>query len=93
MGESLITFYKDKVKKEWEMAFFAAFISCLLIHIYKFTNNLPNHDSFFNVYFNQDMTMSGRWFLQYACGISSYFDLPGLMGFCVQFIWVLRPQL
>lgn len=80
MGESLISFYNDKVKKEWKLAFYAAFISCLLIHIYKFTNNLPNHDSFFNVYFDQDMTMSGRWFLQYACGISSYFDLPWFNG-------------
>ena len=80
MGEELVTFYKDKVKKEWRTAFFAALISCLLVHIYKFTNNLPNHDSFFNVYFNQDMTMSGRWFLQYACGIGSFFDLPWING-------------
>lgn len=26
------------------------------------------------------MTQSGRWLLQYACGISSYFDLPWLIG-------------
>ena len=80
MGESLVAFYKDKVKKEWKIAFYAAFISCLLIHIYKFANTLPNHDSFFNVYIDQDMTISGRWFLQYACGISSYFDLPWFNG-------------
>ena len=80
MGEDLIQFYKQKLKKEWKIAFAAAFIGCLLVHIYKFTNTLPNHDSVFNAYTNQDMTISGRWFLQYACGISSYFDLPWLNG-------------
>ena len=81
MGLNLLSFYQNKVKKEWKIAFFSAFIACLLIHIYKFTNTLPNHDSPFNVYVDQNMTASGRWFLQYACGISSYFDLPWLNGF------------
>lgn len=80
MGEGLLSFYKHNVKKEWKIAFFAAFIACLLIHIYKFTNTLPNHDSLYNVYSNQDMTMSGRWLLSLACGISSYFDLPWING-------------
>lgn len=80
MGENLVDLYRDKVKKEWKIAFFVAFVSCFLIHIYKFTNTLQNHDSFFNVYSDQDMTISGRWFLQYACGISSYFDLPWING-------------
>lgn len=80
MGDSLILFYKNKVKPSWKAAFFTTFVAFLLIHIYKFTNTLPNHDSLFNVYVNQDMTVSGRWFLQFACGISSYFDLPWING-------------
>lgn len=80
MGEGVLEFYRHKVKRQWKTAFFAAFVSCLLIHIYKFTNTLPNHDSLYNVYSNQDMTMSGRWLLQYVCGISSYFDLPWING-------------
>ena len=80
MGEDLIQFYKEKIKKEWEIAFLAAFLGCLLVHIFKFTNTLPNHDSLFNVYADQNVTGSGRWFLQYACGISSYFDLPWMNG-------------
>ena len=80
MGEDLIQFYKEKIKKEWKIAFLAAFLGCLLVHIFKFTNTLPNHDSLFNVYADQNVIGSGRWFLQYACGISSYFDLPWMNG-------------
>ena len=80
MGTDLLFFYKDKVKKQWKIAFWAAFAACLLIHIYKFTNPILNHDSVFNVYTDQNMTASGRWLLQYACGISSYFDLHWVNG-------------
>ena len=80
MGTNLLLFYREKVKKEWKIAFWAAFAACLLIHIYKFTNPIQNHDSVFNVYVDQNMTASGRWLLQYACGISSYFDLHWVNG-------------
>ena len=78
MGDGLIRFYKEKVKPEWKLAFFSAFVIGLLVHAYKFTNTLLNHDSVFNAYSNQNMLGSGRWFLSIACGISSYFDLPWL---------------
>lgn len=58
MGESFITLYREKVKRSWKTAFYGTFLACLLIHIYKFTNTLPNHDSFYSVYFDQDMTIS-----------------------------------
>lgn len=80
MGETLLELYRTKLKKSWKTAFYAAFLACLLVHLYKFTNTLPNHDSFYNVYTDQNMTASGRWFLTYVCGISSYFDLPWLNG-------------
>ena len=80
LGTRWISFYNEKVKQTWKTAFWVTFISCLLIHIYKFTNTLPNHDTYYNVYSTQDITGSGRWFLQYVCGISSYFDLPWING-------------
>ena len=80
MGENLIGFYEKNVKKEWKIAFWSAFILCLLVHLYKFGNTLINHDSLYNVYSPQNIVASGRWFLRYACGISSYFDLPWLNG-------------
>lgn len=89
MGLNLLSFYQNKVKKEWKIAFFSAFIACLLIHIYKFTNPILNHDSIFNVYTDQNMTASGRWLLQLACGISSYFDLHWVNGLlCAAYLGV-----
>ena len=80
MGSEILTFYRKNVKKSWKTAFVSAFMIGLLVHIYKFTNLLPNADALYNFYSNQNMTASGRWFLSVACGISSYFDLPWVNG-------------
>lgn len=80
MGIQLLNYYKNNIKRTWKTAFFSAFFLFLLVHLYKITNTLPNHDSYFNVYTDQDMTRSGRWFLQFACGISSYHDLDWVIG-------------
>lgn len=80
MGESLLEFYKTKVKNEYKLAFYSTFLLTLLIHLYKFTNTLPNHDSVFNYYSDQNVLGSGRWALSLACGISSYYDLPWVIG-------------
>ena len=83
MGIQLLNYYKNNIKRTWKIAFFSAFVLFLLVHLYKITNTLPNHDSYFNVYTNQDMTRSGRWFLRFACGISSYYDLDWVIDCCV----------
>lgn len=80
MGQGLLLWYREKCKPSWKVAFFSTFVIGLLVHMYKFTNTLLISDSFWNFYSNQDMTASGRWFLQYACAISSYFDLPWING-------------
>lgn len=80
MGEVFARFYKQRLKKEWKMAFFSTFTIALLIHMYKFANTLPNHDSVYNFYSDQNVLGSGRWALSLACGISSYYDLPWLNG-------------
>ena len=80
MGSELISFYQNKIKKTWKLAFFSAFVLGLLVHLYKFTNLLPNADALYNFYSNQNMAASGRWFLSIACGLSSYFDLPWVNG-------------
>lgn len=80
MGTGILTFYREKVKKNWKLAFFSAFVLGLLVHIYKFTNLLPNADALYNFYSTQNMVASGRWFLSVACGFSSYFDLPWVNG-------------
>lgn len=80
MGKNLLEFFRFKVKKSWKIAFLSAFIIGLLTHMYKFTNALPNHDSLYNYYSDQNVVGSGRWFLSIACGFTSYFDLPWIIG-------------
>lgn len=79
MGNSLLKFSAD-IKKTWKTAFYSVVIIGLLVHLYKFTNYLPGRDSLSNLYADQNIVGSGRWFLTIACGISSYFDLPMLIG-------------
>ena len=80
MGTGIRKLYREKVKREWKIAFLSAFLLGLLVHIYKFTNTLPNHDSLWHGYTDLNVVDSGRWFLSPACGISSYFDLPWVNG-------------
>lgn len=80
MGEEILKFYKTKLKREYKVAFISTFVISLLIHLYKFTNTLPNHDSVYNYYSDQNILGSGRWALSLACGISSYYDLPWIIG-------------
>ena len=71
---------KQHIKKEWKAAFFATFIIGLLIHMPMMLRDIPNHDGLDSMHFDQNMITSGRWFLTMACGISSYFTLPWLIG-------------
>ena len=84
MGNELLSFYQKSVKRSWKIAFLSAVIFGFLVHTYKFANNFPYFDSYYNFYSSQYMVASGRWFLSAACALSSYFDLPWLVGiFCV----------
>lgn len=71
------------LKTSWKTAFISAVVIGIATHIYAMTNNLLTWDSMWNLYSDQDMLSSGRPFLTYMCGISSYFNLPlvnGLLG-------------
>ncbi len=58
--------------------------SCLtagyLIHLYAFTNLIPNADGLSRVFDPQQMTVSGRWFLHYASGLNLFTQMPALIG-------------
>lgn len=71
---------KANMKKEWKIAFWTVFILGLLIHFPVMSGDYPNHDGLASMYFDQNMITSGRWFLMAACGISSYFALPWVIG-------------
>ncbi len=71
---------KQHSKREWKIAFLSAFLLGLLIHMPMMVRDIPNHDGLDSLYFDQNMITSGRWFLTVACGISSYFTLPWMIG-------------
>lgn len=68
------------IKNEWVKAFLGTLIIGLLTHMFALTHNFLTIDSLWNLYSDQDMISSGRQFLMYACGITSYFSLPWLNG-------------
>lgn len=71
---------RTKMKTTWKIAFFSAFLLGLLIHLPVMLSDIPNHDGLSSMYFDQNMVTSGRWFLSVACGLSSYFTIPWVIG-------------
>lgn len=61
-------------------AFLSAFIIGMLIHMPIMLSDIPNHDGLASMYFDQNMITSGRWLLGVACGFSSYFTIPWIIG-------------
>ena len=71
---------KANIRKEWKTAFWTVFILGIMIHFPVMAGDFPNHDGLASMYFDQNMITSGRWFLMIACGVSSYFALPWVIG-------------
>lgn len=69
-----------RIKKEQRTAFLAAFVIGLIIHLPVMLLDIPNHDGLGSLYFDQNMITSGRWFLTVACGFSSYYTIPWVIG-------------
>lgn len=80
MPETVFTKIKTAIPYKFRLAFIAAIIIGLLTHMYVFMNRLPNHDGLLNIYSSQAKVTSGRFFLGPAAGLSSYFDLPWVIG-------------
>lgn len=78
--QNLWELLKNKIKTEWKVAFFTVLIVGLCVHFPAISKDIPNHDGLASMYFDQNMITSGRWFLMVACGISSYFTLPWVIG-------------
>lgn len=71
---------KGRLKPQWLLAFCSTVVIGLLVHIPVMLSDVPNHDGLASMYFDQNMITSGRWFLTVACGFSSYYTLPWLIG-------------
>ena len=70
----------SKIKRQWRLAFFSAVVIGLLTHMPILVSDIPNHDGLASMYFDQNMITSGRWFLTVACGFSSYYTVPWIIG-------------
>ena len=71
---------KFKESRLWKYTFFTAVVLALCTHLPIMLSDIPNHDGLASIYFDQNMIVSGRWFLSIACGFSSYYTLPWLIG-------------
>ena len=71
---------KIKESRLWKYTFFTAVVLALCTHLPIMLSDIPNHDGLASIYFDQNMIVSGRWFLSIACGFSSYYALPWLIG-------------
>lgn len=71
---------RGKIKREWKLAFLAAAVTALLVHMPALLMDVPNHDGLDSMYFDQNMITSGRWFLMMACGFSSFYTIPWVIG-------------
>ena len=68
------------IRPEWRAAFLSALFLGLLTHMPILLSDIPNHDGLSSMYFDQNMITSGRWFLMIACGFSSYYTIPWVIG-------------
>ena len=71
--------HRGSAAQKW--AFFCCIITGYLVHLYAFTNQIPNSDGLSRVYDLQQMTVSGRWFLHYATSLNGFTQMPAVIGF------------
>lgn len=75
-GRKLLSRFQPAQKS----AFFACLIMGYLVHLYAFTNLIPNSDGLSRVFDLQQMTVSGRWFLHYASALNRFTQMPAAIG-------------
>lgn len=71
---------KRGIKREYLIILLSTFLFGLAAHAYKFLNILPNYDSLESLYYSQNTIHLGRCFLVLGCGISSFYDIPWVIG-------------
>ncbi len=87
LPEQVFTTWKQKITKQDMYTFLTAVIVGFLTHMRVFVSDIPNHDGMSSLHFDQNMITSGRWFLRVACGISSDYTLPWVIGvLCVLYL-------
>lgn len=87
---------EHKIKKIYSLigssektVFLSSFISGMIAHLYVYSNTIPNFDGISRMYDEQQMTISGRWFLHYVSGLNSYTQMPMVIGVLAMFFLAL----
>lgn len=70
----------DNLTPQVKTAFFSCLILGFLTHLFAFTNIIPNSDGLDRVFDEQQMTISGRWFLHYASMFHGFIQAPAWIG-------------
>ena len=87
LPEQVFETWKQKITKRDIYTFLTAVLVGILTHMRIFISDIPNHDGMSSLHFDQNMITSGRWFLRVACGISSDYTLPWIIGvLCVLYL-------
>lgn len=79
INKKIKSFFDDK----FIFALLTFFILTLIVHGFMFANKITNHDDIHQLYNIMDLRISGRWFLQYASGISSPLSMPWMNGILI----------
>lgn len=83
----LVTGAWRRIRKTSKLAFFSAFITGFLTHLYMFTGKYPNADEIVNLYTDNDVASHGRWLLKAVSYLSSDSSLPLVNGlFAILFL-------
>ena len=62
-------------------AFISCFVAGYIVHLFVFTNIIPNSDGLSRIVDPQQMTISGRWFLHYATSFNGFLQAPSVIAF------------
>ena len=79
--DRIVARLRQRTTSPQRAAFLCCFVAGYLIHLFAFTNIIPNSDGLSRVFDPQQMTVSGRWFLHYASFLNSFTQMPALIGF------------
>lgn len=85
--------FLSKIDKNEKAAFMTTFSVGLLVHLFIYTNIIPNFDGISRVYDEQQMTVSGRWFLHYASFPHYFTQMPAVIGIISMFFLALTTVL
>ena len=69
-----------RISRPQRAAFFSCVLTGYLVHLFAFTNLIPNSDGLSRMYDLQQMTISGRWFLHYASALNNFTQMPAVIG-------------